>query len=116
MVEHRRSQRKRASQTITVTNSLNGEVIGTISNLSVDGLMLVGTRAFREDALYQVQFQLPGAEGASPRGIEVGLHEQWQEPSRFGGQYFVGFRIIDVGPDDLHAMQAWINLPGSQFD
>lgn len=116
MVEHRRSQRKRASQTIPVTNSLSGEIIGTISNLSVDGLMLVGTRAFREDALYQLQFQLTLAEGAPPRAIEVGVHEQWQEPSRFGGQFFVGFRIIDVGPEDLHALQSWISLPGGQFD
>jgi hypothetical protein len=116
MVEHRRSQRKRASQTIPVSNTLTGEVVGSIVNMSIDGMMLVGNRPFREDSLYQFNFQLPPGAGVMTRPIEIGVHEQWLEPARIEGQYFVGFRIIDIAPDDHMALYAWVSAPGGQFD
>ncbi len=107
VIENRRSRRKRAPDNIEVTNSLTGEVVGFVGNLSVDGMLLIANRKLPDNALFQFSFALPDAAGA-PRSIEVGVHEQWSEPAKTTGQYWSGFRIIDIAPDDRSLLSAWV--------
>jgi hypothetical protein len=107
MIENRRSRRKQANTTAPVTNALTGETIGSIGNLSSDGMLLIADRQMTEDALYQFSFELPGSEPA--RRIDIGVHEQWGEPASTPGQWWAGFRIIDIAPDDRTALTAWID-------
>ena len=109
MIENRRSRRKRAQSGIEVTNALTGEVIGQVGNLSVDGMLLIANREMAEDALFQFRFNLPGANADALRTLEVGVHEQWAEPASTPGQYWAGFRIIDIAPDDRVALTAWVD-------
>jgi hypothetical protein len=37
------------------------------------------------------------------------VHEQWSEPANIPGQYWAGFRIIDIAPADRTALAAWID-------
>lgn len=106
MIENRRSRRKQTGQSIEVTNSLTGETIGQIGNLSVDGMLLIAHRHIADDALFQLNFVLPGSQ--PERRIEVGVHEQWGEPAKTPGQFWSGFRIIDIAPDDRIALSAWV--------
>jgi hypothetical protein len=109
--EHRRNKRKRADVIVQVTNALTGEVMGRVGNLSTDGMMLVANRALREDALYQFVFHLPDERGhAHP--LEVGVHEQWSEPANVPGQFWAGFRFIDIGDDDFVLLSRWIGQDG----
>lgn len=108
MVENRRSRRKRVPQAIQVTNSLTGETVGQIGNLSVDGMLLIASRKLPENALFQFNFELPGADGALRR-FEIGVHEQWAEPASVPGQFWSGFRIIDIAPEDRTALAAWVD-------
>ena len=39
---------------------------------------------------------------------QAGVHEQWHEPANAPGQYWAGFRIIDLAPKDFEAMQRYI--------
>ena len=107
MTENRRSRRKRAPHAIQVTNSLTGEVIGHVGNLSIDGMLLIASRKLPENALFQFNFDLPGPGGAA-RHYEIGVHEQWGEPASIPGQFWSGFRIIDIAPDDRKALESWI--------
>ena len=107
MIENRRSRRKRAPENIEVTNALTGEAIGFVGNLSVDGMLLIANRKLPENALFQFNFALPGADGA-PRQIEIGVHEQWSEPAQTGGQFWSGFRIIDIAPEDRTVLSGWV--------
>jgi hypothetical protein len=108
VLEHRRYRRKRAQTTIKVIDAMTGEAIGHVGNLSAEGMLLVSNREVPDDALFQLAFTLPGGAAGRPRRIEIGVHEQWSEPATFPGQYWAGFRIIDIGADDQKALNAWV--------
>jgi hypothetical protein len=105
--EQRRSKRKSADGIIQVVNAMTGDVMGRIGNLSIDGVMLIANTAMREDALFQVVFHLPDDQGR-PVALELGVHEQWSEPASVPGQYWAGFRIIDIAPRDFEVLKAWV--------
>lgn len=108
--DKRRAERKRASGVIQVINAITGEPMGRIGNLSSNGLMLICQQALREDALYQLSFQLPRSDGRA-HTMEIGVHEQWSEPASVPGQHWAGFRIIDLSPDDAATLKAWLARP-----
>ena len=108
MIENRRSRRKSARQTIAVTNAFTGEVVGTVGNLSIDGMLLMANRALPDHALYQLSFELPGRNGSPARHMEIGVHEQWTEPAAAADQFWAGFRIIHIGADERAALASWI--------
>jgi len=109
MTEQRRSPRKRPLQALHVTNAITGEIIGQVGNLSRDGMLLIANRALADDALFQFTFSLPGRAGASARRLEIGVHEQWHEPATIPGQFWTGFRIIDIDAADKLALAAWLD-------
>lgn len=111
MSEHRRNQRRRAHHAIPVINTITGEPIGHIGNLSVDGMLLISSRRLAEAALFQFSFPLPNGGSDSQQPIEVGVHEQWSEAANVPGQFWTGFRIIDIGPDEYTRLCNWVNKP-----
>lgn len=106
MTNHRRSKRRAVETSIPVINTMTGQVIGQIANLSVDGMMLIASKPIRSNALYQFSFHLEDARG-TPVQLEVGCHEQWSETAQTG-QYWAGFRIIDIATRDLDLLSAWV--------
>jgi hypothetical protein len=113
VIENRRSRRKRAQQGIEVTDALTGLPAGYVGNLSVDGMLLIASREVPDNALFQFQFELPVG-GGVPRHFEVGVHEQWSEAANIPGQYWAGFRIIDIAPEDRTALIAWVDKHDEQ--
>jgi hypothetical protein len=113
--EHRRAKRKRAVETIEVTDTMTEQVVGRIGNLSESGMMLLGFVQMTDDSLFQFRFQL-----ADPAGfghtIEVGAHQLWSDAANIPGQYWAGFRFIDIAPDDATRLRAWIEQPGAHYD
>jgi len=103
VIEHRRSPRKPPGVIIQVTNTLTGDVIGRLGNISAEGLMLVANRPVVDDAPY-----LPDEYGRL-HPVEVGVHEQWSEEANVPGQHWVGFRIIDIAPSDGVVLRDWLN-------
>ena len=110
--QRRRSARKPADGVIQVTDAMTGTVVGRISNLSVDGMLLLANGPVRENALFQFAFSLPDAAGR-PVPLEVGVHEQWTEPANAPGQFWSGFRIIDIAPDQARLLARWIERSAS---
>ena len=93
---------------VQVVNAMTGQVMGRVGNLSIDGMMLISNVALREDALFQFVFHLPDDHGTA-MPIEVGVHEQWSEPANVPGQYWAGFRIVDISPRDFEVLKAWVD-------
>lgn len=106
--EQRRSRRKPVDGIIQVVNAMSGGVIGRVGNLSVDGMMLIANSEIRDDALYQFVFHLPDPQGR-PLSMEVGVHEQWTEAANSPGQWWAGFRIIDIAAKDFEALKAFVD-------
>lgn len=107
MNDRRRATRKPVDDRVGVLDCMTGETIGVVGNLSNDGVLLILNRSVEPDTIYQVQFHIPDGLGSTP--VEVGIHEMWTEAaSNGGGDYWVGFRIIDIDPDDHERLIAFV--------
>lgn len=110
--QRRRSKRKPADGIIQVVNAMTGVAVGRISNLSIDGVLLLANTPMREDSLFQFVFHLPDPNGRAVT-LEIGVHEQWTEAANAPGQYWSGFRIFDIAPQDAQLLKRWLELGGA---
>jgi hypothetical protein len=115
MNESRRAKRKQAHEAIEVFDTMTDLSVGRIGNLSESGMMLMASLPLMEDALFQFRFTLGGS-GLRTRTLEVGVHQLWSEPSHVPGQFWSGFRFIDIAPDDATHLKSWVDQPGHQYD
>lgn len=105
--EQRRAPRKRVDFSAPVTDTISGRLLGHLGNLSATGLLLIGQRAPRSDAVYQVSVPLPSFDGSAPT-IEIGIQEQWQEPAASPGQVWAGYRIVAITQTDSALLDRWL--------
>lgn len=113
MNEYRRAKRRKVGN-IDVVDTMTGQVIGTLSNLSETGMLLILGEPVLGDALFQLRFTLPAPTGGH-RDVDVGAHELWSDDAAAPGQVWTGFRFIDVGPEDVAFIREWVDAPGSQY-
>ena len=113
--EFRRSRRRKAADTILVTDAMTERVVGHIGNLSESGMLLIANESLVDDALYQLRFELPGG-NAQPQAVEVGAHLLWMDRASAPGQAWIGLRFIAVAPAHLAELQKWIEAPGGQYE
>ncbi|TLY52485.1 MAG: PilZ domain-containing protein [Gammaproteobacteria bacterium] len=110
MEDTRTAKRMPPARIIDVVDSISGRSLGHIGNLSADGMLLISPRALPANTLYQVSFKLPAKTGFSTRAIEIGVHEQWGEAASAPGQFWTGFRIIDISPEDQERLNEWVSI------
>jgi hypothetical protein len=115
MNESRRAKRKQAREAVEVFDTMTELSVGRIGNLSETGMMLMASAPLVEDGLYQFRFTL-GSNQLRTRTLEVGVHQLWSEPSHVPGQFWSGFRFIDIAADDAAHLHAWVESPGTQYD
>jgi hypothetical protein len=106
-MEKRRLPRKRPDVALQVTDTMTGDIIGRLGNLSMEGMMLVARGPIVEDGLYQFVFHLPDAHGRL-HPIEVGVHESWTEMAGTRDQIWAGFRFIDISADNERMLREWL--------
>ena len=109
--ESRRAHRKSVSIAAEVIDAISGRRMGQLGNLSASGMLLIGSEAPRNEAIYQLRLPLPGL-GATPPMIEVGVQEQWHEEAATPGQIWAGYRIISIGENETAQLQRWLETNG----
>lgn len=114
MHEFRRAKRRKASDTILVTDAMTERVIGRIGNLSETGMLLIASEALADDALYQLRFTLH--DGTSAQQVDVGAHLLWRDRASAPDQVWAGFRFIAVSETQARRLRAWIEAPGSHYE
>lgn len=115
MHEFRRAKRRKASDTIFVTDAMTERVVGRIGNLSETGLLLIASEPLVDDALYQLHFTLPDGAGAA-LSIDVGAHLLWMDRASAPAQVWAGFRFIAVAEAQAQRLRAWVEAPGSHYE
>jgi PilZ domain len=105
--ERRSSPRKLSNLPIEVADTMTGETIGRIGNLSRTGMMLICHRRLRNDALYQLRFSLTDTRGRRAE-VETGVHTMWTEPAGIPGQQWSGLRIISISAPAAETLDAWL--------
>ena len=113
--EFRRAKRRKAPDTILVSDVMTERVVGRIGNVSETGMLMMASEALVEDALYQFRFVLRGAEGQDAP-VEIGAHLLWTDRASAPGQAWAGFRFIGMNEVQAGRLRAWIEAPGSQYE
>ena len=112
--EFRRARRRKAPDTILVTDTMTGRVAGRLGNLSQTGMLLIASEPLVDDALYQFSFVLPSGEDPAP--VEVGAHLLWMDNASAPGQSWAGFRFIAVEEKHARRIRQWIESPGGHYE
>lgn len=112
MNEHRRKPRRNLDRVVEVMDVMTEAVVGHLGNLSETGMLIQAEQSLLDDALYQFRFVLVDHEGAR-RAFEVGAHHLWSEPAAIPGNSWIGFRFIDVSPDDTLRLREWVEADAS---
>lgn len=109
----RRHARKPVAHALMVSNSMTGETLGRVGNLSADGMMLITPHPLHEGWYFQIGFALQvGA--APPKRLDVGIQCLWTEAARTAGSHWTGCKIIDIGGDDQQLLSAWLAQQNEQ--
>jgi hypothetical protein len=103
----RKSTRKPVRASLLVTDTMTGNTLGKLGNLSVDGLMLISPQPLGERRVYQVQFVIPNERGQEER-VEVGIQCLWSAPGHGDHSHWAGCQIIDISSDDQQRLDQWI--------
>ena len=111
--EHRRKPRRNPDQAVGVLDVMTEALVGRISNLSETGMLIQSDQALVEDGLYQFRFALHDQQGAR-HSFEVGAHHLWSEPAKTPLHSWVGFRFIDISPDDALRIGEWAEANGDR--
>lgn len=105
--ERRSAPRIPVSAPIEVTDSITGEPLGRIGNLSRNGMMLICPRTLNDGALYQLHFRLPDTSGAGTE-IEAGVHAMWLDHAATNDYQWAGMRIISISAAAAERLDRWL--------
>ena len=103
----RRAPRRTVADLVPVTDQIAERVVGRLGNISETGMLMLASAALRDDALYQLRFPLPLADGRSEL-IDVGVHLLWSEPAHAPGQSWAGFRFLTLSREHRQQLRQWI--------
>ena len=106
--EFRRARRRKAADTILVTDAMTERVVGHVGNLSESGMLLIANESLVDDALYQLRFHLRDDRGQDTP-IDVGAHLLWSAPANTPGQAFAGLRFLTIDREPLERLRQWVN-------
>ncbi|MFN3843974.1 MAG: PilZ domain-containing protein [Rehaibacterium terrae] len=112
--ELRRAKRRALGQPVTVLDTMTEAMAGRLANLSSTGMLLITHLPLMDDALFQFRFTLTEPDGHE-RTIELGAHQLWSDSGPVPGQFWAGFRFIDLDPEDAAFLQAWVEEPGARY-
>jgi hypothetical protein len=89
---------------------ITGLPMGQLGNLSSTGMLLIGSKAPRSEAIYQVSMALQesGRLLTQSQPIELGIQEQWNEPAATPGQIWAGYRIVAISDADAARLESWL--------
>jgi len=108
MQERRKHPRKAVSQPLKVTDVDRDRLLGHLVDVSLDGLMLIAREALPVNRVFQVALDFP-AEMAPDRGVTFGAESLWREMTGDPGQYWLGFQIIDIAPENAEKLRRLID-------
>lgn len=83
---------------LTASNSITGEQLGIIGNLSPGGMMLITSQQLYCDGILQLSVEAPQGSGCQP--ISMGLKILWCTPANSPAEYWAGLETIDINPEN----------------
>ncbi len=107
MPDKRREPRFPVLVPLRVLDMGTGEPIGELANLSRHGMMLLSRYLIQPNQILQVEIALP-SDGKLPERINLGIESLWYEEDDDADQYWIGFQIIDLAPENTQLLETLI--------
>ena len=104
--EYRNATRRDIHGSFEVVDTMTGQRIGQLLDLSASGLQVTTLKPLVQDALYQWRFALPVAGGHALEEIECGVHVLWVD-SENPGEYSAGGRFIQISRQARDRIRDW---------
>jgi hypothetical protein len=92
---------------MTASNSISGDQLGIIGNLSPGGMMLITTQQLYADGILQVTVTPPPGVGCEP--FSMGLKILWCIPANSPAEYWAGLETIDITAANQAALDRLLN-------
>lgn len=96
---------------IEVINQTSGTTLGTLVDIHLEGLLLMGAEQLQSDHLYQIKLMLGGSD-SNLEPIEFGIDCLWARAMAQEGRFWAGCRIIDVSPAAQKNLEQLISVFG----
>lgn len=109
----RREQRVDLARPLSVYNNQTQEVIGQLNNLSLNGFLLTSPTPIPEGMIIQCRVEIENSKHQEC-SLSLGAESLWQRESPCGHQYWCGFQILDISPQDTQLIQELISEQGDQ--
>jgi len=97
MQNRRRHERRPVPDPVVLVDEVRGRRIGTLVNLSPQGLMVLAESRIEPGTIWQTMFDLPDGTAR----LQLGVEALWTQPSDLGGYYWAGFQILSISDLDL---------------
>lgn len=111
----RKHPRYNLCDAVSVIDKASGKSVGTVANLSLEGLMLVNNEPLCADHIYQLSLIIAGnviAENDnSTHELHLGVDCLWSSPAQSASTsaYWSGCQIIDISETDFELIKKLIN-------
>ena len=105
--ETRRKQRHELCKPIPVIDTLSGESVGALANITVEGMLIICNRPMDANRIYQIELQLPESIDGHT-SIGVGIDCLWVKQGESQELNWAGCEIIDADQDALDVIESLI--------
>ena len=105
MTELRRIERRQLSRYLQVFNRNTGKPMGSIGNISLDGLMLVSQWPMLVGACFDLCLHVPGEQGVE-RVIDFQAECMWSREDVTPGTFDSGFALVAPPADYMQMVAA----------
>lgn len=104
MRDKRASERRPVPENVPVVEETTGRRLGTLVNLSRQGVLLLAERRVAPGTILQVELMLP----EPPVALHLGLESLWSLPSDLPGYHWMGCQILSLSDADLHCLEDYL--------
>ncbi len=110
MQNKRRFERRPVPDNVLLIEEHSDRRIGSLVNLSVNGLMLLAEQEIPPGTILQTRLALPNA----PDALQLGIEALWSQPSDLEGYHWMGCQILSISELDLDYLQDYLDsLPST---
>lgn len=88
-----------------IRNQLDGNLLGQVVNLSLGGMLIIGTQVMQAETLYQIELTASTPDGETQR-FNAGVMILWSSDAESPDTVWAGVQIIDMNEEDRSRLEA----------
>ena len=88
-----------------IKNQLDGSPIGQVVNLSMGGMLIIGTKIMAAETLYQIELTATTPDGDT-QNVNAGVMILWSAAAESPDTVWAGVQIIDISEEEKARLEA----------